>query len=139
MRSGRPVIGAEQIFDVELDRNARPLPADLSLDGLSNSVLWADDRGTSDRINQRGRTVGDDVVGVDLVTQIKPEARAEVVMACEEETSSEDRAEPRVCLFKRAWDEFLTSYISTRTTYSHPQQPSFEVSVDFGRQVLQIR
>jgi hypothetical protein len=50
MRSGNPVLGAEQIFDIELDRNAQPLPADTSVDHVPNSMLWSEDRGVSDRI-----------------------------------------------------------------------------------------
>ncbi|KAG8745328.1 hypothetical protein FRC10_008345 [Ceratobasidium sp. 414] len=52
MRAGRPILGAEQIFDVELDRNAQPLPVDTSSDNISHSVLWAEDRGVSDKATQ---------------------------------------------------------------------------------------
>ncbi|KAF8610553.1 hypothetical protein BDV93DRAFT_550361 [Ceratobasidium sp. AG-I] len=95
MRSGRPILGAEQIFDVELDRNARPLPADPSSDGLSNSVLWAEDRGWSDRIDQRGGATGQDALGVELVIQTKPEVMPELATSNEEEApSNEDRVKP---------------------------------------------
>ncbi|QRV86538.1 malate dehydrogenase [Ceratobasidium sp. AG-Ba] len=45
MRLGRPVLGAEQIFDVELDRNAQSRPINVSTDIIPNSVLWAEDHG----------------------------------------------------------------------------------------------
>ncbi|KAG8699625.1 hypothetical protein FRC08_005183 [Ceratobasidium sp. 394] len=54
MRSGRPILGAEQIFDVGLDRNAQPLPVDASSDSTSQSALWAEDRGVSDKATQDG-------------------------------------------------------------------------------------
>ncbi|KAG8688833.1 hypothetical protein FRC09_012705 [Ceratobasidium sp. 395] len=56
MRSGRPILGAEQIFDVELNRNAKPLPVDVSSDNIPSSVLWAEDRGITDRTMQDERT-----------------------------------------------------------------------------------
>jgi hypothetical protein len=49
MRAGRPILGADQIFDVELDRNAQPLPVDAALENIPNSVLWSEDWGISDR------------------------------------------------------------------------------------------
>ncbi|KAG8775735.1 hypothetical protein FRC12_001295 [Ceratobasidium sp. 428] len=56
MRSGRPILGAEQIFDVELNRNAKPLPVDVSSDNIPSSVLWAEDRGIADGAMQDERT-----------------------------------------------------------------------------------
>ncbi|KAG9102197.1 hypothetical protein FRC06_002233 [Ceratobasidium sp. 370] len=52
MRSGRPILGAEQIFDVGLDRNAQLLPVDTSSDSISQSILWAEDRGVSNQATQ---------------------------------------------------------------------------------------
>lgn len=108
MRSGRPILGAEQIFDVELDRKAQPLPADLSSDSLSNSVLWAEDRGTSDKIEQQAESAGREALAVEPVAQAKSEAKAELVLPSEEEVaSSEDRVEPRMCFFRSPWDGLL--------------------------------
>lgn len=57
MCSGNPVLGAEQIFDVELDRNAQPLPADTSNDYVPSMVLWSEDRGVSDVIAEGGANI----------------------------------------------------------------------------------
>ncbi|KAG9091674.1 hypothetical protein FRC07_011808, partial [Ceratobasidium sp. 392] len=76
MRSGRPILGAEQIFDVELDRNAQPLPADTSSDSISNSVFWAEDRGVSDKAAQDG------------VAQLPPPAAAYIPNNVKSETDT---------------------------------------------------
>ncbi|KAH7340725.1 hypothetical protein B0J17DRAFT_715912 [Rhizoctonia solani] len=62
VRSGSITLGAEQIFDVELNRNAQLLPTDTSADHVSNSVLWSQDRGESDSISNTQGPVNELVV-----------------------------------------------------------------------------
>ncbi|KAF8682483.1 malate dehydrogenase [Rhizoctonia solani] len=50
VRSGNATLGVEQIFDVELDKNAQLLPPDIS--NVPNSILWSQDRGDSDRVTE---------------------------------------------------------------------------------------
>ncbi|KAF8710864.1 malate dehydrogenase, partial [Rhizoctonia solani] len=50
VRSGNATLGVEQIFDVELDKNAQLLPPDTS--NVPNSILWSQDRGDSDRVTE---------------------------------------------------------------------------------------
>ncbi|EUC62094.1 hypothetical protein RSOL_413050 [Rhizoctonia solani AG-3 Rhs1AP] len=61
-RSGSTTLGAEQIFDVELNKNAQLLPADTSTDNVPNSVLWSHDRGESDGTSNAQEPTSDVIV-----------------------------------------------------------------------------
>ncbi|KAL5635707.1 hypothetical protein ACGC1H_004500 [Rhizoctonia solani] len=74
-RSGSTTLGAEQIFDVELNKNAQLLPANTSLDNVPNSVLWSQDRGESDGTSNAQEPTSDVIV--------KSEPLAEISLATE--------------------------------------------------------
>ncbi|CAE6520990.1 unnamed protein product [Rhizoctonia solani] len=76
VRSGSTTLGAEQIFDVELNKNAQLLPADTSADNVSNSILWSQDRGESDRSSDTQEPTSEVIV--------KSEPPAEISLSTEE-------------------------------------------------------
>ncbi|CAE6400217.1 unnamed protein product [Rhizoctonia solani] len=61
LRSGSATLGIEQIFDVELNKNAQLLPADTG-NKISSSVLWSQDRGESDRVIETAQEPIDEIV-----------------------------------------------------------------------------
>jgi hypothetical protein len=61
LRSGSATLGIEQIFDVELNKNAQLLPADTG-NKISSSVLWSQDRGESDRVIETAQEPTDEIV-----------------------------------------------------------------------------
>ncbi|KAG8716455.1 hypothetical protein FRC11_008604 [Ceratobasidium sp. 423] len=75
-RSGSTALGAEQIFDVELNRHTQLLPADTSMDNVPNSVLWSQDRGESDRTSDTQEPTSE--------VTVKSEPAAETSLSTEE-------------------------------------------------------
>ncbi|CAE7217463.1 unnamed protein product, partial [Rhizoctonia solani] len=70
VRSGSITLGAEQIFDVELNKNAQLLPADTTADSVPNSVLWSQDRGKSDRTSNTHEPTSDVIVKSEPTAEI---------------------------------------------------------------------
>jgi hypothetical protein len=100
MRVGRPVLGADQIFDVELDRNAQPLPADIITENIPNSVLWSEDWGISDRAIEGGNTqpisfIDSTAIAITPDIQVAPNLLQEV--APEGLPLEECKPNPRMC------------------------------------------
>ncbi|KDN51819.1 hypothetical protein RSAG8_00368, partial [Rhizoctonia solani AG-8 WAC10335] len=76
VRSGSATLGAEQIFDVELNKNAQLLPAETSMDNVPNSVLWSQDRGEFDGTSNTQEPTNKVIV--------KPEPPAEIRFSTED-------------------------------------------------------
>ncbi|KAJ1309926.1 hypothetical protein OPQ81_006685 [Rhizoctonia solani] len=81
VRSGSTTMGAEQIFDVELNKNAQLLSPDTSTDNVPNSVLWSQDRGESDRVPDTQVPTSEVIV--------KSESPAEVILSTEHITDDQ--------------------------------------------------
>ncbi|CUA75042.1 hypothetical protein RSOLAG22IIIB_01681 [Rhizoctonia solani] len=76
VRSGSATLGAEQIFDVELNKNVQLLEADTSTDNVPNTVLWSQDRGESDRTSNTHEPINEVI--------IKAEPPAEISLSTED-------------------------------------------------------